>query len=169
MAGSFEVISEVVLSSNTNTITFSSIPSTYRVLKIYGFYNQNNQGYLQWRVNSGTGSYSASRYMGTRKDYFGNSLRDSGNSINGGTDFSGLIQYPAYNGFGAFEITMFNSWNGRGVGLTSRSSSPTNSDGLNSIGGYSQRASGNLTTFEIRPQGGVFYSGSRFVLYGAGK
>jgi hypothetical protein len=169
MAGSFEIISEVVLSSNTNTITFSSIPSTYRVLKIYGFYNQNNQSYMQWRVNSGTGSFAANKHMGSRGSNWGNSIQNSGNAANGSTDFSNLFQNPAYNGFGAFEITMFNAWNGRGVGLTSRSGAPTNSNGLNSISGHSQRASGNLTTFEIRPQSGVFYAGSRFILYGAGK
>ena len=60
---SFESIATVVGDGTSTTLTFSSIPSTYKHLQIRGISNDNNGSQVKIRFNSDTGTNYAYHYI----------------------------------------------------------------------------------------------------------
>jgi hypothetical protein len=162
-AGAYESIATST-PSGTNTITFSSIPSTYKHLQVRFLVNQADQGSLRLRLNgdSSTSSYAQHQLEGT-----GTVAQASGNasgSVSGifvvtcndtTSIFSvGVIDIHDYSSTSKNKtVRLFSGYDRNGAGRI----------GLNSGLYLSTSAIDSLTLYVA---GANFTSGSTFSLYG---
>ena len=169
MANTYVLIASQVLGSNTASVTFSSIPSTYTDLIIktstrnsttssnVNINFNNDSGTTRWSILYLRGSSTtlvSTRSFGSNDAYIINATTSSGNYTS--TFSNDEIYIPNYSTSSVKQIST----------LSTRLGSAT-ATGLNTnTAGYYNTAS-VISTINLLPSGGVnFQTGSSFYLYG---
>lgn len=175
MAVTFEPIASQTLTSDTASVTFSSIAGTFTDLVIVGMARSttstfNNNAFVRMRFNGDTGSNYSSTPLFTRNTGSGwgvLSLRDSNVTV----ATAGPIPGPGNgsNIFGPFAVHVM-SYANTNVNKTTLGASGYSSD-LSSHDGPRRevnlwRNTSAITTILLFPSDGSFVSGSTFSLYG---
>lgn len=170
-SGAMVFIAEQVLGSSAATVTFSSIPSTYRTLKLYVTARNNNASlpaggsdiYLQFNGDTGANYSQLTVYSGGT----------AGGSSTYNTSMAPMAQV-AYNGSPSNnadgnEITIPHysntTWNKTMLGQSARLDASTQGYVLNFSGTWLNTAAINQIVLGI-VSGDSFLSGSIFTLYG---
>jgi hypothetical protein len=150
----YDSIATVTLGSDTNTVTFSSIPSTYTdlILVVYCKNATSAQGtYL--RVNSDTGSnYARTVFGGNGSTTFGgtNASFTYYDAMYMGTTFAtAIIHFLNYSNTTTFKTFLGNAAGGE----------------VNATAGL-WRSTSAINAISLQPSGGNYSTGSRFSLYG---
>jgi hypothetical protein len=167
MANTYELIEAQTLTSNTASVTFSSIPQTYTdlIIKISARDGDDNQAFLKF--NSSTTGYSAIRLQGT-----GASAQSATDSSTSQGVFAYSVNQNASrtaNTFGNSEIYIPNY-----TGSTAKSFSSDGVEENNATTAYSKLFAGLLTataaitsiTLSSNTTSAIFYQYSSFYLYG---
>ena len=169
LGGSYDYIDKVdVGAGGVSSITFSSIPSTYKHLQIRGILRTNDTGSWnnqQMRFNSDTGSNyafhtlscdgsAASATAATTQTSFNDFMRAASNSLTAGifgVAIVDVLDYANTNKYKTLRALQGGDSNGAGmVGITS--------------GVWMSTAA--ISTITINPSGGTAIQYSSFALYG---
>jgi hypothetical protein len=164
-AGSFELIETQVLGSNVASVTFSSIPATYKHLQLrYTAQTNSNQSILRGRFNGDSTSANYSRHY-LYGD--GSSVGSSASANNGWLDFGPLEVGTNLFTAGIVDVLDYTSTNKNKTirALAGRAGSANRNIALSSGGWFSASAVTSLTVSEAF-FGQNLLTGSRFSLYG---
>lgn len=161
---SYESIATVTLTSSQSTVSFTSIPSTYKHLQMRCFFQTGSQNWIQFNYNGDTSA-----------NYSMHELRGNGSSAAAyavattSAPFTCLSEMtPASNCFAVGIVDIFDYSNSNKV-KTIRSLSGSNSNGSGNVGLVSNRWSGTATISSIDITvngGGTVGQYSSFALYG---
>lgn len=168
--GSFESISTVTLSSNNATITFSSIPSTYRHLQIRGvMYGSVNGSIAYMRVNGdSTSNYSSHKMYGgfttTGSGGAGNELGTYMLSF-GPTSIYGM-QSGGYENVGVIDILNYSNTSAYKTAISKGGMVLPSASGDYSLSSGSWRSTAAISNVTLHCVGGLFVAGTTFALYG---
>lgn len=160
MANTFTILAQTNLTSQTASITFSSISQSYDTLYLYCSakttwtgtaddvlisYNSNNSNYWFTRISSASG-------VGFGSSSTRNVLRVAGNQV--------------ANAFGSGEIILgqYTRSQNKRFGLQSAAAGTTSASQLLGSGSWNNTAA--ITSITLTPEMGEFMSGSNFYLYG---
>jgi len=171
VSGAFESIATVTASGSPASLTFSSIPSTYKSLQIRGIGKDTNTGNgapikIQFNGDTGT-NYAANRgnSFGTRKDAIGQTSQTSILCGIGGS----IASDPAYAnmvGVNLFDIINYTSTTNkktvRGMVGTDANGNPR---GFSLVGGLWNSTTA-ITSITIIAGTTAFANGATFALYG---
>jgi hypothetical protein len=168
-AGAYELIATQVLSSQTGTISFSSIPQTYRHLQIRVSAAQTNSGnyndFYMYINNVFTASYHNHRLLGN-----GSQVQTSANTGTQYTIAGKATSTDITNAFGAATIDIFDYTNTtKRKAYKSLHGSISGSAGSGPIVELSSGMTGGssaITTIDLFLLTFQFLVGSRFSLYG---
>lgn len=154
----YTLISETVLGSAQASVTFSSIPGTYKDLVLEFVPSFSTSDYSRFRVNSDTGNnYSSTIVYGT------GSAAASYRETNGNT---GLLGYNNYGvGFNTSVFVQFMSYANTNVNK-SMMSRVSASAGDVIAGATLWRNTAAITSIELRSNSQNYASGSTFRLWG---
>lgn len=166
ITNSYESIQTVTLSSSSATVSFTSIPATFKHLQVRAFY-QNNQGtssldYMQLRFNSDTGN-----------NYVSHRLRGNGSAASASYIAATNYAYPTLSvqgvanvyGGAVIDILDYTNTNKNKVvrTLAGFDANGAGDIGLNSNLWLSTTA---ITTIDLSTQTGNLNTYSSFALYG---
>lgn len=172
-SGAFEQIATAFGTGSSGTITFSSIPNTYRHLQVRFTARMDGNSSAPRQINV--------RYNGQASTYNGYMLRSDGNNAPSGVDFSeGVICYAPVltataDSFvaGVFDLYDYNSAN---KNATSRTIAGYHNGGsaagaiatvnMLSLGNVVRTSTTAITQLEFVAGFGNFVAASRFSLYG---
>ena len=162
-AGSFESIA-TLSGSGVSTITFSSIPSTYKHLQIRMFGQAaSSSGVVRMRLNGDTGSNYTAHYLAGYGSSVGaggnvslNNMYTYGYSSNVNSFFSNIVDIIDYASTAKYKTTrMFGGYDSNG----------TNSQEVN-LFSYLWLNTSAISSITIYGDGGNFSSTTTFSLYG---
>lgn len=164
-AGSFELIETQVLGSNVASVTFSSIPATYKHLQLrYTAQTNTNHSILRGRFNGDSTSSNYSRHY-LYGD--GSTVGASWSTNNGWLDFGPLEIGTNFFTAGVVDVLDYANTNKNKTtrALAGRVGSANRNIALSSGGWFSTSAVTSLTLSEAF-FGQNLLTGSRFSLYG---
>jgi hypothetical protein len=160
---SYESIQTIPVTSTTSSITFTSIPSTYKHLQIRGIVKLSQSGEMDLQFNSDTGSnYSYHRIYGNGSSVVAEGAANTsqatvGYYVSATNNFNGfvidILDYANTNKFKTIRSLNGNDTNGGGLVLLD-SSSWRSTSAITSIKFFSKDISRDLTQY------------SSFALYG---
>jgi len=164
--GSFESIASNLLGTNTQTISFSGIPSTFKHLHLRIRGNSNGGPLITFNSSGGTAygehylngnGSSATAGGSTGNSYFGSygSLVGGGGGGLGGQDNAYILDIHDYASTSKNKtVRSFNGYDANGSGIIKLSSALWSNTSA-------------ITSIEINAGGGAtFYAGTQFALYG---
>ena len=166
MAITYEPIATQTLGSGATSVTFSSIPSTYKHLQIRGFSRSSqsaNYGFTYIRLNADTGS-----------NYSTHELAGNGSSASAAAGTSTVWGWAGYSGaqtnsnnFGAFVIDVLDYANVNKY-KTIRTLTGYDANGVGSVGleSASWRSTSAVNSVSLILDGHNFSTGTQFALYG---
>lgn len=158
--GAYESIQTITLSSNTQTVTFSSIPSTYKHLQLRTLTQQESNSTIQLNSDTSAGNYNTHYLEAYNSGISNGVINYSGIFTYGGVSattsiFSGgiidILDYASPNKFTTTRSIVGQNRNGTGI-LNYCSGVWLNTAAVTSVSSY--------------VVGGDFKAGSRFALYG---
>jgi hypothetical protein len=160
-SGSLTLIASGSLSGST--VTISSIPGTYKDLRLYVLnWSASGNGDLVWKINNTTANtfyYIASsnngdNYTGTG----GSGIRLSSSSVPSGDTFNqGCLQILDYANTSAYKSIIGNS-------ITGRVSSPNYTESFFGGGGYASNSA--VTSIVLDPESTNTFDNGTYALYG---
>jgi hypothetical protein len=158
MTATYDLIASNVLTTNVSSVTFSSLPSTYRDLVLVIRSNTSNNGNPRIRFNSDTGSnYSQVRMTGN------GSTATSATS----TTFAGIITGDfAYAGSSSSYIVQIMDYSATDKHKTVLSRANESAGAVEAIAGRWANTAAVTTLTIDEFSGGTFSSGGTFYLYG---
>ena len=162
VTGSYESIATVNGTGSSGTITFSSIPSTYKHLQIRTLANDNSGNALYMQLNSDTGSnYTNHRLQGN-----GATTAAAGAGSQTENFWVGYASYVASN-YGV-SIVDLHDYSSTSKYKTMRSliGYDINGGGLILLGSGLWMSTSAITSISIVSSGGNFTTASAFSLYG---
>lgn len=152
--------------SGVSTVTFSSIPSTYKHLQIRIFGQANSgSGYVRMRFNGDTGTNYAQHYLQGYGD-------GTGGYAGGNASTNMISLYGYYGNIYSFKSTIVDIAD---YGSTTKNKTVRGFDGYNSNGNNSTEINllsglwmntSAITSITIYGDGGIFSSTTQFALYG---
>ena len=165
ISGAFESIATVTASGGETSLTFSSIPSTYKHLQIRGIGRNSTNDYLQLKFNSDSGANYARHY-----------LRGSGTAASVGGAISQTImsrqgEYTTATSVFAPAIIDIIDYANTSKYKTVRTFSGADDNGSGPIS-WVYLASGlwqstaAISTIQISSGSGTYYAGTTYALYG---
>jgi hypothetical protein len=164
-AGDYESIASFSLGSNTSTVTFSGIPSTYSHLQLRSSVTQTVEGNVRWRVGNGT--------VDTGSNYYQQVIISYQSSVNGG-GMGGADNFPViwvagntYPAVGIIDLWEYSNANKRKT-ISIRNGHATNGTGATRLWYWNQfwNDTNTINIISITSEGGSFITGSQFALYG---
>jgi hypothetical protein len=160
-AGSLTLIASGSLSGSTFTI--SSIPQTYKDLRLYVLnWSASANGDLVWKINNTTADtyyfIGSSNVSNNNTGTLGSGIRLSSGSVVAGTTYNqGCLQILDYANTSAFKSIIGNS-------ITSRVSSPDYIESFAGGGGYASNSA--ITSIVLDPESTNTFDNGTYALYG---
>lgn len=154
----YTALATVTLASSAASVTFSSIPATYRDLVLVGSvkHTTSNGGYIAYRLNGDTGTNYTMVYM----------------LGNGSSAASAAVSSDAFGRFGNggtsdFQTTVFNLFDYSATDKHKTALSRTNIVSLYTLAYATRWANTSaVTSIQLFPDSGNFATGTTFNLYG---
>lgn len=158
MALTYEPIATTTLTGNQNTITFSSIPSTYTDLRMVAFLRMVNTNVVNeyWRFNGDAGTnYSQTRLVGDGSTAFSSTQSNSSSALQNYTYTPGLTIVDIFNYAGSTFKTLL--W---------QSNADANGSGnvARHVGLW--RSTSAITSITWQNAGDTYTTGTTITLYG---
>lgn len=158
--GAYESIATITLGSNTQTVTFSSIPSTYKHLQLRTLTQQQSNSTIRLNNDANNGSYNT-HYV----EAYNNGVSNGVINYTGIFVYGGLTAYTSTFGAGIIDILDYNSPNK----FTTTRSITGQINPVNGILNYDSGVWLNtaaVTSVASSCVGSDFLAGSTFALYG---
>lgn len=171
---SYESISTYSLATTTSTITFSSIPTTYKHLQIRLMARTNGSGVdrgsmaLKFNADTTAANYSYHYLGGDGSSAFAGAGASSGtnNYIGGISAYTGASSSASIFGVGIIDILDYADTNKHKTIRTLAGQDQNNTSGRISLNSGRYGSSSAITTIELIPEYGSFVQYSSFALYG---